>query len=255
MKKLLKDIFFLLNIEPLGKRASILSYHNIGDDGAYFTVKPGVFSQQIKYLASGDYKLVKLSVLIDKLKKKEDISNSVSLTFNDGYKSFYTEVFPLLKEHQIPATCFVTVEFLDTTICTSEGLQFKTLAVSEMREMQESGLVEFMPQTEQTVRLSQVVFDAAISGINNACNDIKVLLGTSTCIFAYPKGDYTSELANHLRDEGNLIGAVTLREGLVHIDSDPYALNRNSIDSKTSFVQFKGKLGGAIESYIKTRKR
>lgn len=255
MKRLLKDLFFFFNREPLGKRASILSYHNIGDDSAYFTVHPGTFAKQIEYLANSNYHPVKLSELVNRVKNHEDLSNCVALTFNDGYKSFYTTVWPLLKKHQLPATCFLTVEFLDTTIETSEGLQFQTLAVAEMREMQESGLVEFMPQTQQTVRLSQVIFEAAITGINNACNDLKTLLGTTSCIFAYPKGDYTAELANHLRKEGNLMGAVTLREGLVKEDSDSFALPRNSIDSRTSFAQFKGKLGGAIDRYIKAKKR
>ena len=255
MKHILKDLFFLFNREPLGERASILSYHNIGTDKAYFTVHPGVLKRQLSYIKSGGFCTLKLSELVEKLEKRKKIANCVALTFNDGYKSLYATVFPLLKKYEIPATCFLAVEFLDTTIETSEGLQFQTLAVSEMREMQESGLVEFMPQTQQTVRLSQVTFEAAIESINNACNDFKVLLNAGMSVFAYPKGDSTKELADHLRKETDLHGAVTLKEGLVSQDSDLFFLPRNSIDSKTSFVQFKGKLGGAIDRYILAKKR
>jgi hypothetical protein len=37
-------------------------------------------------------------------------------------------------------------------------------------------------------------------------------------------------------------------------DSDPYTLPRNSVDSKTSFVQFKGKVSGAIDAYVRSKK-
>lgn len=38
----------------------------------------------------------------------------VMLAFIGGFQSFYTEVFPLLKKHKIPATCAVAVDTLGT---------------------------------------------------------------------------------------------------------------------------------------------
>lgn len=38
----------------------------------------------------------------------------IMLAFIGGFQSFYTEVFPLLKKHKIPATCAVAVDTLGT---------------------------------------------------------------------------------------------------------------------------------------------
>ena len=254
MKHIIKDIFFLCSGKPLGNRASILSYHNVGDDKAYFTVQPAALERQLQYIGQCGFCTLSLSDLMRRIAAKEDLSNCVALTFSDGYKSFYTEVFPLLKKFNIPATMFLTVEFLDTTIKTTEGFEFDTLAPDEMREMLESGLVEFMPQTQQTVRLSEVAFESAIENIEASRKDLESITNKEAPIFAYPKGSYTDRLKEHLQNH-NWIGAVTLKEGLVHSDSDPYLLPRNSVDSKTSFIQFKGKLSGTIEEYVQVRKK
>ena len=45
LKGWLKDLFFAFNSAPAGERASILSYHNIGVDGAFFYGSAGRIGQ------------------------------------------------------------------------------------------------------------------------------------------------------------------------------------------------------------------
>jgi peptidoglycan/xylan/chitin deacetylase (PgdA/CDA1 family) len=40
--------------------------------------------------------------------------NAVVLTFDDGYRDNYTEVYPILKKYKIPATIFLTVKMIGT---------------------------------------------------------------------------------------------------------------------------------------------
>src|SRR5690349_4622777 len=99
LKRWLKDLFFRVNPGTLTDGASILSYHNIGSDKAFFTVSPAALDRQLSYLKSKGIKVVPLSDLLRKLKAGEDISAHACLTFNDGYASTYTEVLPLLKKY------------------------------------------------------------------------------------------------------------------------------------------------------------
>ncbi|MEE9322703.1 MAG: polysaccharide deacetylase family protein [Granulosicoccus sp.] len=44
--------------------------------------------------------------------------NAIVLTFDDGYRSFYDLVYPLLEEYEIPATVFVCPDLIDKGTCT-----------------------------------------------------------------------------------------------------------------------------------------
>lgn len=254
MKSILKDLFFLLNTEPIGDRESILSYHHIGVDEAHFTVRPEVFKKQMDHLKESGLSVVSLSELVGRLERGEGVGGSVAITLNDGHKSHYAEAFPILKEHGFKATLFLTAEFLDAHIKTTEGFEYQTLSQAELKEMLESGLVECMPETQHTVRLGRVPIAAAVEAIELARKNIESVTGKSAPIFAYPKGESTDALADYLKTHA-WQGAVTLREGLVSKDADRYTLPRNSVDRNTSFAQFKGKLSGAIEKYVVTRNR
>ena len=49
--------------------------------------------------------------------------------------------------------------------------------------------------------------------------------------------------------EAGFSGAVTVEEGTVGPGADAFRLPRNSIDSSTTFSQFRGKLSRAIDWY------
>lgn len=252
LRTVAKDLFFSIKRTPLGERASILSYHNIGLDKAFFTVSPSNLQKQVDYLVGNNFSIVSLTQLVEKVRSNQSIGNSIVLTFNDGYESVYTHVFPLLKKHNLPASVFLGVEYIDTTVQTSDNFSFKTLSMSQIREMLASGLVEFFPQTQHRVALDSVAYEGAAMKIDQARAELESVVQKDARVFSFPKGRYTQKLIEHLKEAGWL-GAVTSKEGLVHADSDLFILPRNSVDSKTTFIQFKGKVSGAIEAYSLTK--
>lgn len=88
----------------------ILEYHSISTNGFrdQITIRKDRIVEQFEYLKNNNYKTFWLSE-IDDLKTK-GISlppKSIVLTFDDGFLDNYTELFPLLKEYQFKAVCFV----------------------------------------------------------------------------------------------------------------------------------------------------
>ena len=82
MKAILKDIlFFILNTfrSNLDNGVSILMYHSVWGS-AFFTVKKENLERQLKYLRKKNFIVIKLSLLLKKIKNKEDVSNHVCLT-------------------------------------------------------------------------------------------------------------------------------------------------------------------------------
>jgi peptidoglycan/xylan/chitin deacetylase (PgdA/CDA1 family) len=85
--------------------------------------------------------------------KKELPDNSILISFDDGYHSFYTRVYPLLLAYHIPALFAIEGSWVDAP--DSGKVKYGNLTVprtnfvtwEEMREMSKSGLVEFASHT------------------------------------------------------------------------------------------------------------
>jgi hypothetical protein len=92
---------------PLGTRVPILLYHRFGPVVAdSMTVTTSTFESHLQYLKNHGYTVIPLRHLVDYyLGKGLSLpSRSLVITADDGHKSVYTEMFPLLKKYHIPVT-------------------------------------------------------------------------------------------------------------------------------------------------------
>lgn len=246
--------FFFLSLlgNVLEQRASILMYHSVAENKAFFTVHPKDFERQLKFFQSHDFTMLPLSNLIAKLNTKSDISKIVVLTFDDGYQDNYEHVFPLLLKYQVPATIFLVTGAIGSTVKNSEGIELPILTKKEIQEMEGSNLIEFMPHTREHIPLTELSFSAAIEQVESSRKEVEELTGKAAPILSYPKGRHAGYLIDYLK-EHNWLGAVTVNEGLVATESNKFILPRNSIDSTTTFTQFKGKISPVIDKYVRLK--
>ena len=109
------------SMNKFGKSSSlILMYHRVVEpektgllleEGMYVT--PKTFESHILYLKN----YFKMSSLKEFISQQKVDSESTSpprciLTFDDGWSDFFTNAFPLLKKHQVPATVFLPTGFI-----------------------------------------------------------------------------------------------------------------------------------------------
>ncbi|NOT13541.1 MAG: poly-beta-1,6-N-acetyl-D-glucosamine N-deacetylase PgaB [Methylococcaceae bacterium] len=126
----------------------ILNYHDIvGAEGAKppfnaMDVSIDHLEEQLAWLNKNGYQIISVQRLLDAAAGKASMPNKgILLTFDDGYQSFYTRVFPLLKKHRYPATIALVGNWMEGTEKPDEpGKQL--LSWDQVREIQESGLVE-----------------------------------------------------------------------------------------------------------------
>jgi len=96
------------------QNAVILMYHRVVDvetSPYHGIVSTDHFLQQMEFLhkISNPLSLIELK---DAIKQKEIPTNSVIITFDDGYADNYTNAIPILTNFQIPATIFITSEYV-----------------------------------------------------------------------------------------------------------------------------------------------
>jgi len=255
LKNKIKNLtYFGLNIIfgsfPI-RKASILMYHSVSYNKVFFTVKPENFRRQMDYLYQNKYNVISLSELINFLKNKKEIpQKTVVLTFDDGYEDNYFNVFPILKGYNFPATIFLATGFIEKEIPNSAKIPLKTLDWRQIKEMHNSGLINFKPHTVNHPKLTQISLEEAKKEILDSKRIIEEKLNKKCKFFAYPYGKYNQEIIKILKENG-FEGAVTIKEGLVSAEDDLFSLKRNSINSQTTFSQFKGKLNLSVDIFRK----
>ncbi len=137
----------------------VLNYHDVRDDvapkGDYdaYAISTQNLAAHFDWLAAQGYRPVSLQQVIDSAEGRAKLPDkAVLLTFDDGMRSAYTHVFPLLRAYRYPALMAVITDWVDLapgkTVDFGRPLghdDFVTWA--QLREMQDSGLVEIASHT------------------------------------------------------------------------------------------------------------
>ena len=120
----------------------ILLYHRFGAEVAdSMTVTTTRFESQLKYFMEQGYTVIPLRDLVDfHLGKKPSIpSRSLVMTADDGHKSVYTDMFPLLKKYHAPATLFLYPSALSNAPYA--------MTWEHLKEMKATGLLDMQSHT------------------------------------------------------------------------------------------------------------
>lgn len=133
-------------------RIPILLYHYVEyvkDRGdrirISLNIEPDIFDEQVKTLKEGGYTFLWASDVPDILNGSAKLPpKCVILTFDDGYRDFYTDVFPILKKYRAKAVAYIVPGFLDEP---------NNLTHLQLKEIAESKLVEIAAHTVDHVYL------------------------------------------------------------------------------------------------------
>ncbi|WP_414502028.1 poly-beta-1,6-N-acetyl-D-glucosamine N-deacetylase PgaB [Zymobacter sp. IVIA_5232.4 C2] len=136
----------------------VLAYHDIMDsepDQQYVATRTANFVAQMRWLKANHYVPVSMDQIFAARDGKADLpEKAVLLTFDDGYRSMYDRVFPILKRNHWPALFAPVGAWLDTP--QDQMVNFsgkmrprdKFVTWDQVREMSDSGLIEIASHTQ-----------------------------------------------------------------------------------------------------------
>jgi peptidoglycan/xylan/chitin deacetylase (PgdA/CDA1 family) len=178
-------------------------------------------------LQEGGHRTLSLREAADCLRRGEPFPDlSLVITFDDGYQPVYDEAFPVLQEHRMAATVFLTVgeKAPASPADRLPSLHGRSmLAWHEIREMHRWG-ISFGAHTLTHPDLTRLPGDQVESEIRDSKAIIEDALGAAVPCFAYPYGHHDRRTREIVRM--HFACACSDRLGLVTIGSDPYALER-----------------------------
>lgn len=166
---ILIGLFFLvlaLYVLGKGKGTPVLLYHQVNP---LVQVTPEVFEEHLKYMAAG-YETFTYAEAYDCVNKNGKLpTDSLLITFDDGYYDNYKVVFPLLKKYNLKATFFINTLFIGTNTrqedtafeigeqvniealmkyySTGDAVSNQYMNTAEIQEMVASGLCDFQAHT------------------------------------------------------------------------------------------------------------
>lgn len=178
----------------------VLLYHRFGPTVAdSMTVKTGDFAATLEYLRENGYQVIPLGQLVDFQlgKAAAPPPHSVVITIDDGHRSVYTEIFPLLRKFQVPVTLFIYPSAISNAAYA--------LTWEQLREMQASGLIDCQSHTywhpnfkKEKKRLAPAEYDKFVEmQFTKSQVKLEKELGKSVDLLAWPFGIYDDELVGN----------------------------------------------------------
>jgi peptidoglycan/xylan/chitin deacetylase (PgdA/CDA1 family) len=170
-------------------------------------------------------------------------SRPVLLTFDDGYESLYTDVYPALKKYGYQATAFVISGYVQDR--PNRTVKYPTLTTSEIRELQASGVIDIESHTVHHMDLSKVSSKTADDELHQSAVKLEKLVGHPIKYFCYPSGRRTHRVVSLVKKNGYLLATIQ-GGGYASLSNGPLTLHRIPIYSNDTLVSFARKLAPSL---------
>ncbi len=218
----------------------VLMYHYVRDAvppseelSYHLSVRIEELDKQFSYLAQNGYQTLSLNDLYESLVNRTPLPpKSVVITFDDGYRDFYLNAFPIIKKYNLRVVSFYVVNY--TTYPSYMDWPM-------LREIHSSGLVDVESHTLSHFLLTTLSKEEARKEIFESKRILEESLNKKVNYFAYPYGDYNEDIVNLVSEAGYRLGFTT-RPGSQLRSSEQLILRRVTISGFDTIETFKAKL-------------
>ena len=215
----------------------VLTYHSVGS--SRLGLEAEQFDIQLKFLARHT-RVVDLTTL---LLANDSIPEPLcSITFDDGYAGVYSSAFPLLMQHNLPATVFLTTNAIGQNrskmSSTFPGLYPNELMLTweQVREMSRFG-VTAGAHLQDHLDLTRLQPSQALQQLRNCKHSIEDKVGMTCASFAYPWGKHNRASVEWVR-EAEYELAVTTIHSSVHTNCNRFRIPRMDVRAEYQMDDF-----------------
>lgn len=219
----------------------VLNYHRFGPVVAdSMTVTTTLFETQLKWLQDNGYSVIPLSTLVDYLHGKHPPppEKSVVITVDDGHRSVYDQMLPIVRRHQIPITLFIYPSAISNASYA--------LTWSQLAELQQTGLFDIQSHTlwspnfkKERKKLPPETYRKFVKDqLEKSKAILEKKLQKTVDILAWPFGIYDDYLAQAAKEAGYVAAFSIDRrhaDGSENLMSQPRYLMLNK-DGTTGFA-------------------
>lgn len=231
-----------------GYKTFILLYHQIGHEASSLSnldcfCRTDQFLAQMKFLRQSNYEVISMKEAYDRIFiNKRALKNSVVLSFDDGFESFYDIAFPILQECELPSIVFPVSGLLGkfASWINPPDTSMRVMTKNQLQEVSRYG-VEIGSHTVNHPRLTQLAMDEAFDQIYTSKFFLEDIIGSKITAFAYPHGCYNEAVVESVQ-KSEYECALTCTPTAANLAKGPYKIPRKYITYHDDLYAFKHKL-------------
>jgi len=251
-------LFFLIWLLPVegksgdngdlatGVSIPILLYHRFGPVVAdSMTIPTPLFESQLRFLHENGYTVIPLRELVDGYFRKGHIPSArwVAICADDGHKSVYTDMLPLIKKYRVPVTLFLYPSAISNA---SYAMTWE-----QLRELKDTGLFDFQSHSywhpnfkKEKERLNPAEYERFVGmQLKKSKETLEKNLNAKVDMLAWPFGIYDGWLMTKATDAG-YTAAFTIERHQARPSDHRMALPRFLLTDADRGKVFEGILGG-----------
>jgi peptidoglycan/xylan/chitin deacetylase (PgdA/CDA1 family) len=225
---------------PSAFKTPILLYHRFGpvvSDG--MTITTDVFESHLKYLREKGYTVIPLRQLVNFYLRKgpPPPRRSVVIVVDDGHKTVYREMLPLVKKYRIPVTLFLYPSAISNASYA--------MTWDQVRALKKTGLFDMQSHTywhpnfnKEKKRLKPAEYEKFVDmQMKKAKEKLEKELGAGVDMLAWPFGLYNDELGKKAGEAG-YISAFTIVRRHTNPSDNIMALPRYLLTNADRGIRF-----------------
>lgn len=194
------------------------------EDASGMNMPPAKFEQMLQYLVSKKAHFC----FVSEIDQYQGQKNVFALSFDDGFMDNYQYAYPLLKKYNAKATIYLATQI--------EGIE--KLGAEQIREMSNSGVIEFGAHTQHHVNLLKLSDEDAFAEMQASKKDVEALVGQCPS-FAYPFGRFNEKHQQMAKDIGFKNAVSTRKKVEAYTVDNQFNLPRVSTHGAMNALQMR----------------
>jgi len=224
---------------------AILAYHRFEPEvHDSMAVTTSQFARQLQYIADHHYRVIPFRTVVTSLQRHEPVSGQaggIVITVDDGHRSVYTDMLPLVRKYRVPVTLFIYPSAISNASYAMTWNQLQTLKETGLFDIQSHTYWHPNFKTERR-RLDAPAFDKFVTMQLVKPRDVlHAKLGVDADMLAWPFGIYDDDLIRRAAAAG-YVAALTLDARPVKPDDRLLALPRFLMTAGVSDKRFQSML-------------